>query len=578
MNQSLSLSILKSWRNVFLTGQAGAGKTYVINQYIKRLRSCDVAVAITASTGIAATHIGGVTIHSRAGIGIKDTLTDHDMELIQQKEHLHKNITKAKVLILDEISMISATTLDMVDRVVQMIRRDGRPFGGLQVVLVGDFFQLPPVMRDQDNSSNKRFAFASKAWKELDLAICYLHTQHRQDAGDFTVVLNELRKWQASDQSIALLRTRMNQEIAHSNPVKLYTHNIDVDRINDEKLEELTGDEQSYIATWAWDKKLVETIKKSMLAPEVLYLKVWAQVIFVKNNPGKWYFNGTTGEVIDFQPGTLYPKVKISNGITIIAEPESRSVENANEIIVSVKQVPLKLARAITVHKSQGMTLDAAEMDLSKVFEPGQGYVALSRVKALDSLKLLWLNESGLNAHPLVARGDEYFWNQSEILDEDYASRDEANFAELHRRFIELIGGYYVEEVIEKAKVMLSNTVPLRKGGRGDQKKSPKIDTYKITLWYIEKKMSVEDIAKIRELTPGTIRSHILKLHEKNPKLDIAYLKPNKTLFNLVKSAVIKAKQQGEVHPWWFVKSKAVFDILNGTISYDEIKRCMMFL
>ena len=158
------------------------------------MRSCDIAVAITASTGIAATHIGGVTIHSRAGIGIKDQLTDHDMELIQQKEHLHKNITKAKVLILDEISMISATTLDMVDRVVQMIRRDGRPFGGMQVVLVGDFFQLPPVMRDQDSNSNKRFAFASKAWKELNLAICYLHTQHRQDEGDFTVVLNELRK------------------------------------------------------------------------------------------------------------------------------------------------------------------------------------------------------------------------------------------------------------------------------------------------------------------------------------------------------------------------------------------------
>lgn len=194
MNQSLALSLLKSGRNVFLTGQAGAGKTYVINQYIQWLRSCDIPVAITASTGIAATHIGGVTIHSRAGIGIKDRLTDHDMELIQQKEHLHKNITKAKVLIIDEISMISANTLDMVDRVVQMIRRDGRPFGGLQVILVGDFFQLPPVMSGQDSNSNKRFAFASKVWKELNLAICYLHTQHRQDEGDFSIVLNELRK------------------------------------------------------------------------------------------------------------------------------------------------------------------------------------------------------------------------------------------------------------------------------------------------------------------------------------------------------------------------------------------------
>ena len=316
------------------------------------------------------------------------------MELIQQKEHLHKNITKAKVLILDEISMISAPPLDMIDRVVKMIRRDGRPFGGLQVVLVGDFFQLPPIMSSQDAQSNKRFAFASKAWKELNLAICYLHTQHRQDDDDFTLVLNELRKGQASDESIALLRTRLNTEIAHANPVKLYTHNIDVDRINDEKLEELTGDEESYIATGTGDKKLIDTIKKSMLAPEVLYLKVGAQVIFVKNNPAKGYYNGTTGEVVSFQIGTAYPQVKIANGAIITAEPEARSVENASEVLVSVKQIPLKLAWAITVHKSQGMTLDAAEMDLSKVFEPGQGYVALSRVKSLENLKLLGLNES----------------------------------------------------------------------------------------------------------------------------------------------------------------------------------------
>jgi ATP-dependent exoDNAse (exonuclease V) alpha subunit len=154
-----------------------------------------VQVAITASTGIAATHIGGVTLHSRSGIGIKEILDDHDMELIQQKERLHKNITKAKVLIVDEISMLGANTIDMVDRVVQMIRRDGRPFGGLQVIFVGDFFQLPPVMSSSDgHETNKRFAFAAKARKDLDLVMCYLHTQYRQGEGDFHTILNQLRK------------------------------------------------------------------------------------------------------------------------------------------------------------------------------------------------------------------------------------------------------------------------------------------------------------------------------------------------------------------------------------------------
>lgn len=572
MNQSLALSLLKSGRNVFLTGQAGAGKTYVINQYIQWLRSCDIPVAITASTGIAATHIGGVTIHSRAGIGIKDRLTDHDMELIQQKEHLHKNITKAKVLIIDEISMISANTLDMVDRVVQMIRRDGRPFGGLQVILVGDFFQLPPVMSSQDANNTKRFAFAAKAWKELNLAICYLHTQHRQDEGDFSIVLNELRKWQASQESIALLRTRMNSDITHTNPVKLYTHNIDVDRINDEKLEELTGEERSYIATWAWDKKLLDTIKKSMLAPEVLYLKVWAQVLFVKNNPAKWYYNGTTGEVVGFVAWSGYPLVKIANGDVITAEPEKRSVENANEIIVSVTQIPLKLARAITVHKSQGMTLDAAEMDLSKVFEPGQGYVALSRLKSLESLKLLGLNESGLNAHPLVARGDDYFWNQSELLIEQYGTRADDIWDELHARFVELIGGTYTKDVTEKSKVMLSDYT--YKGKTSKKWLKAVKDTYATTLSYITRQMPIADIAKIRELTPGTIRSHIFKLHEQDPTLDIAYLKPESSLLNLVQSAYTKAKIQSKGE----ISSKDIFTLLNGTVSYEDIKKCLLFI
>ena len=484
------------------------------------------------------------------------------------------------MLILDEISMISGTTLDMVDKIVQMIRRDGRPFGGLQVVLVGDFFQLPPVMSSQDTNNNKRFSFASKAWKELNLAICYLHTQHRQDGWDFSVVLNELRKWQISDQSIALLRTRLHADIAHTNPVKLYTHNIDVDRINSEKLDELTGDEQSYIATGVGDKKLVDTIKKSMLAPEVLYLKIWAQVIFVKNNPGKWYFNGTTGEVVDFEWSTTYPKIKLANWAVITAEPESRSVENANEIIVSVKQIPLKLARAITVHKSQGMTLDAAEIDLSRVFEPGQWYVALSRVRSLDSLKLLGINESGLNAHPLVARGDEYFWNQSEILIEEYETRDEEVFDKLHQRFIQLIGGCYTKEYTEKTKVMLSDgkykatrKITSEKG----LKKVEKWDTLKITLALINQWKSLEEIIKERNLTRSTILSHIFNIHLLYPNMVLTQFKPDKKLLDLVQSAITKTIKKGNSDEHGHANLKSVYEILNAKVSYEDIKRCMMF-
>ncbi len=567
MNQELALSLLKSWQNVFLTWQAWAGKTYVINHYIRWLRSCGIPVAITASTWIAATHIGGTTIHSRSGIGIKNDLSDHDLELIQQKEHLHKSMNAVKVLIIDEISMISATTLDMIDKVIQMMRRDGRPFGGLQVVLVGDFFQLPPVTSWQESNNAKRFAFASKAWKELDLAMCYLHTQHRQSEDAFWKLLNELRIWQASDESMNILRSRIHQDIAHTDPVKLYTHNIDVDAINDKQLEALTWDRQDYKTTGTWDKKLVAMVTKSMLAPELLSLKIGARVLFVKNNPSKWYYNGTTGEVVDFQIGTRYPRVKIANGNIITVEPEARSIENASEVVAQVKQIPLKLARAITIHKSQGMTLDAAEIDLSKVFEAGQWYVALSRLRSLESLKLLGLNEDGLTAHPLVVRGDKYFWEQSEILEKEYADRDDDMFEVLHERFVLVVGGSYTRELIE-----LEKSLPTKKP------KKTTGDTYKTTLDLIEQWKTLEEIAKIRDLTSSTILSHLFKIYQLYPETDLTAFKPEQTVLNLIQSVIDQAKKKGNTDEHGYVRLKTIYDGLNGKLGYGEIKRCMIFL
>lgn len=241
MDQTTALDILKSGRNVFLTGQAGSGKTYVLNAYIRWLWDRGIPVAITASTGIAATHIGGVTIHSWSGIGIKESLSDYDIELIAQKEYVFKNVTSARVLIIDEISMLSAAMIDMVDKVCKAVRRDARPFGGLQVIICGDFFQLPPVVSDP---GSRRFAFAAQAWKEANLAICYLHTQYRQTDDVFGRILNQLRVGSMEDEYVDHLYARINQEVV--NPVRLFTHNVDVDRINQEELDALEAEEKSY--------------------------------------------------------------------------------------------------------------------------------------------------------------------------------------------------------------------------------------------------------------------------------------------------------------------------------------------
>lgn len=566
MQQTLALDLLKSGRNVFLTGQAGSGKTYVVNAYIRRLRACGINVAITASTGIAATHIWGVTIHSRSGIGIKEVLSDHDMELIQQKEHLHKQLNKAQVLIIDEISMLSAQTIDSIDRVVQMMRRDGRPFGWLQVLFVGDFFQLPPVMKTNPDGSEspKRFAFAAQAWKNLDLAFCYLETQYRQREGDFWTLLQALRKGELSTDHLALLHTRMNAILPHAHPVKLYTHNIDVDRINAQELAKLPWEDYLFTSEGSGEKQLVAALRKSILAPEQLELKVGAHVIFVKNNPQKGYFNGTTGVVIEFNEYDGYPIIELANEQQIKAEPEMRSIENADAIVASVKQLPIKLAWAITVHKSQGMTLDAAEVDLSKVFEPGQWYVALSRLRSLDGLCLRGLNEHGLRAHPLVLRADAYFREQSSLLEEQWSTLSPDDRALVHTRFITTLWGVYVAEAIEKEKTL--------KWSASGNAKIVKGESVKQTMLLVADGKSLEEIVQIRDLAASTILEHIFKIHELYPDVSLQQFAPPPELIEKVR------KWLTYFPAWSSIKLKPLFDALWGKLSYEQIKLCLLFV
>ena len=180
MTQQEALDILKMGHNVFLTGAAGSGKTHLLNQYIAHLRAHDVGVAVTASTGIAATHLGGQTIHSWCGMGVRETLADDELEAIMRNTRIARNFKKTKVLIIDEISMLHARQLDMVERIARHMGDFTKPFGGLQVVLCGDFFQLPPIVRAQqsgESPAEKQFAYECRAWDSGELRVCYLHEQ-----------------------------------------------------------------------------------------------------------------------------------------------------------------------------------------------------------------------------------------------------------------------------------------------------------------------------------------------------------------------------------------------------------------
>ena len=410
MRQEEALRLLKSNRSVLLTGEPGSGKTYTVLKYIDWLRSKSIGVAVTASTGIAATHINGSTIHSWSGIGIKSHLTQSDLRTMCDKRWLVRQARQARVLIIDEISMLSGATLDLVDQACVALREDPRPFGGLQVVLVGDFFQLPPVSRQEARSE---FAFCSMSWQRLAPTVCYLDEKHRQTDERFLEILAAIRNGAVSAQHIELLATRQRSKAElgpETKVTQLFCHNADVDRINNSILGQLPGAPREYKMRREGQEGMVAALIRGCPSPETLVLKEGARVLFTKNNPSQGYVNGTVGTVVGYEKkGGNLPVVQHSEGVKTVVEPAEWVIEaqGGQRTLAKVVQVPLRLAWAITVHKSQGMSLDAAHIDLTRAFEYGQGYVALSRVRTPAGLTIEGLNERALEVHPQVLEYDQ---------------------------------------------------------------------------------------------------------------------------------------------------------------------------
>lgn len=416
MKQSEALEVLKSGKSAFLTGEPGAGKTFTINQFKEWMQEEGIAYAMTASTGIAATHINGVTIHSWSGLNISRKLTDNKKQNLQMNEWAVKRMTEPDVLIVDEVSMLDSVFIDMLDEVLRFMRgtekgsMEDKPFGGMQVIFVGDFFQLPPVSREELVD----FAFKANAWKDAGLEVLYLTEQHRQSDPLFLEILTAMRAGAITEEHKKALRACVMKD---EPDVHLFTHNADVDVMNNAELEKLSGAEQKFTARYEGDQYAIEFLKKSCLSPEHLRLKEGAVVMFTKNkfeDGEPVYVNGTVGTVIAFNEENRLPIVQTQDGQRIQVERADWTMEENGRVRASVRQLPLRLAWAITVHKSQGMSLDSASVDLSRTFEYGQGYVAISRVRSLAGLHLAGLNAKAFAMHPDVVDYDAFIKYKSE--------------------------------------------------------------------------------------------------------------------------------------------------------------------
>lgn len=409
MNQTLALEILNAGHSALLTGAAGAGKTYTLNKFIAMAKAEGKKISITATTGIAATHLGGTTIHSWSGMGIRDYIEDGFIDHLSKARR--EIIEKTDVLIIDEISMLHDYRLDMVDDICRLVRKKDIPFGGIQIIMSGDFFQLPPI--NHPNSRAGGFVVSARVWAELDPVVLYLGEQHRQEDEQLLGILNALRADDIRRHHAEMLLARADIESDEKDITELHTVNIDVDTINESRLRQLDGEEKMYTRVTTGPDNYVETLGRSVLAPSELVIKKGALVMAVKNSAGRRYANGSVGTVVDFEPGTEFPVVEFKNGRIITMVPDTWELRDGDKKRASISQIPLRLAWAITVHKSQGMTLDAAKIDLRKAFVPGMGYVALSRVKSLDKLFLYGINRTALQISEDALAIDEVLQSKS---------------------------------------------------------------------------------------------------------------------------------------------------------------------
>jgi len=416
--QSAAFHAILAGESIFITGPGGAGKSYLLQTLYARYKHLTGrTIAITAMTGCAALLLGSwaKTLHSWAGIGIGRLPAEVIAKTIATDSRKKKRWRQTDCLVIDEVSMLTPYLLEYLDTVGRIVRKVDKPFGGIQIVFVGDFYQLPPVSKD--SSDARIFAFESPLWKEIVEKNIQLVQILRQKDPIFQQILNEARTGDLTPDSYSALEARKTmawkrQEIK---PTLLFTKNQDVSSINETQLGKLLGDEHVFTAKTTKSppripadvlQTIVDKLDKDAPYEVELRIKEKSQVMLLVNqDPTVGLVNGSRGVVTGFTPDGI-PLVKFLNGpphpIRVPASAWSTDSENEGDGVTR-EQIPLRLAYALTIHKAQGASLDSALVDVGpSTFECGQAYVALSRVRSLESLFIFEISPRSFRAHPSV--------------------------------------------------------------------------------------------------------------------------------------------------------------------------------
>lgn len=398
-SQQRVLRAAMAGESFFFTGAAGTGKSYVLKQLPGALaeKYGESAIYTTASTGIAACAIGGTTLHSFAGVGLGDGPVADLLEKLQSpKQPFHKKARArwilAKVLIIEECSMVPPDLFEKLDYIGRCLRGVfDKPFGGIQVILCGDFYQLPPVNKNK-KPDEMDFVFETKSWKQTVGERVYVLTEiFRQKEPEFLNMLEDFRRGVIGEQALATFEARRRvTEISAAlpeNTVKLFSTRKEVDIVNAYNLDRLKGESHDYNAVDRGEPFVVQKLVDHWITPQRLTLKEGASVMFVFNVAMLLGIsNGMTGRVMGFSGEKAFPIIQCANGAEFTAEPVTWEIKSAGIVVASRTQVPLILSYAITTHKSQGMSIANVEVNTSRFFEHGQCYVALSRGMTLGGL------------------------------------------------------------------------------------------------------------------------------------------------------------------------------------------------